>query len=193
LGLLVIVKIKQAQHPKPQSRHATSRHVMQHLKYLSAYPPELQEKVRRLIAEEKLGPYLADKYPRAHAVQSDRALYHYCSELKQEFLRVAPAIDKVIYDSKLDVLRHALGLHTAISRVQGGKLKAKKEIRIASLFKEAPPEFLRMIVVHELAHLKESDHNKAFYRLCEFMQPGYHQVEFDLRLHLTYRELIGGQ
>ncbi len=110
-----------------------------------------------------------------------------------EYLRVAPAIDKVIYDSKLDVLRHALGLHTAISRVQGGKLKAKKEIRIASLFKEAPPEFLRMIVVHELAHLKESDHNKAFYRLCEFMQPGYHQVEFDLRLHLTYRELIDGQ
>jgi UTP pyrophosphatase len=165
---------------------------MQHLKYLSAYPPELQEKVRRLIAEEKLGPYLADKYPRTHAVQSDRALYQYCSELKHEFLRVAPAIDKVIYDSKLDVLRHALGLHTAISRVQGGKLKAKKEIRIASLFKEAPPEFLRMIVVHELSHLKESDHNKAFYRLCEFMQPGYHQVEFDLRLHLTYRELVGG-
>ena len=163
---------------------------MQHLKYLSAYPPELQEKVRRLIAEEKLGPYLADKYPRTHAVQSDRALYQYCSELKQEFLRVAPAIDKVIYDSKLDVLRHALGLHTAISRVQGGKLKAKKEIRIASLFKDAPPEFLRMIVVHELAHLKESDHNKAFYRLCELMQPGYHQIEFDLRLYLTHRDLL---
>ncbi len=104
-------------------------------------------------------------------------------------MRNAPALNKVGYDTRLDVEHHALGLHTAISRVQGGKLKAKKEIRIASVFKEAAPEFLRMIVVHELAHLKESDHNKAFYRLCESMQPGYGQPEFDLRLYLTWRGL----
>ena len=162
---------------------------MQPMKYLGAYPPALQEKVRHLIAEQQLGRYLADRYPHKHAVQTDRVLYQYCADLKREFLRVGPAIDKVVYDSKLDVLRHALGLHTAISRVQGGKLKAKKEIRVASLFKDAAPEFLRMIVVHELAHLKESDHNKAFYRLCEFMQPGYHQIEFDLRLYLTKRDM----
>ncbi|WP_050455459.1 M48 metallopeptidase family protein [Candidatus Burkholderia verschuerenii] len=162
---------------------------MQQLKYLSAYPIALQDKVRRLIAQQQLGAYLDARYPQKHAVQSDRALYTYCSDLKNEFLRVAPAIDKVFYDSKLDVLRHALGLHTAISRVQGGKLKAKKEIRIASLFRDTAPEFLRMIVVHELAHLKESDHNKAFYRLCELMQPGYHQIEFDLRLYLTHRDM----
>jgi predicted metal-dependent hydrolase len=93
------------------------------------------------------------------------------------------------YDARLDTAQHALGLHTAISRVQGGKLKAKKEIRVASLFKEAPADFLRMIVVHELAHLKESDHNKAFYRLCEHMEPRYHQLEFDTRLFLAWREL----
>lgn len=162
---------------------------MHELKYLNAYPATLQEKVRRLIETEQLGAYLAERYPGRHTVQSDRALYQYCAELKQEYLRVAPAIDKVAYDSRLDVVRHALGLHTTISRVQGGRLKAKKEIRVAALFKEAAPEFLKMIVVHELAHLKESDHNKAFYRLCEFMQPGYHQVEFDLRLYLTQRDL----
>jgi hypothetical protein len=46
-----------------------------------------------------------------------------------------------------------------------------------------------MIVVHELAHLREFEHNKAFYRLCESMEPDYHQLEFDLRLWLTAREL----
>ncbi|MCY1289200.1 UTP pyrophosphatase [compost metagenome] len=46
-----------------------------------------------------------------------------------------------------------------------------------------------MIVVHELSHLKESDHNKAFYRLCEHMEPHYHQLEFDTRLWLAWREL----
>ena len=75
--------------------------------------------------------------------------------------------------------------------MQGGKLKAKKESRVAALFKEAAPEFLNMIVVHELAHLKEAEHNKAFYKLCQYMLPDYHQLEFDLRLYLTWRDLQG--
>jgi hypothetical protein len=49
--------------------------------------------------------------------------------------------------------------------VQGSKLKSKREIRVANLFREMPPEFLRMIAVHELAHLKEREHHKAFYQL----------------------------
>lgn len=159
------------------------------LKYLAAYPSHLQEQVHRLIDAGRLGEYLAQRYPERHAVQSDKALYAYVMERKQRFLRNAPGIDKVLYDSKLDVLRNALGLHTAVSRVQGGKLKAKKEIRVAALFRDATPEFLDMIVVHELAHLREFDHNKAFYQLCEHMLPGYQQLEFDLRLYLTWREL----
>ncbi|WP_416770810.1 M48 family metallopeptidase [Pseudomonas sp. RHF3.3-3] len=161
------------------------------LKYLQAYPLSLQEQVRQMIAQDRLGAYLSQRYPGRHAVQSDKALYGYVLDLKQEHLRNAPAIDKVLFDNRLDLTHRALGLHTAISRVQGGKLKAKKEIRIASLFREAAPEFLRMIVVHELAHLKESEHNKAFYQLCEYMQPGYHQLEFDLRVYLTWRDLQG--
>ncbi|MCP3750212.1 YgjP-like metallopeptidase domain-containing protein [Pseudomonas sp. SBB6] len=159
------------------------------LKYLQAYPPALQDQVRQLIASNRLGDYLQQRYPDKHAVQSDKALYAYTQALKQEHLRNAPNLDKVLFDNRLDLTHRALGLHTAVSRVQGGKLKAKKEIRIASLFREAAPQFLKMIVVHELAHLKESDHNKAFYQLCEYMQPGYHQLEFDLRVYLTYREL----
>ena len=159
------------------------------LKYLQAYPATLQDKVRLLIAQQRLGEHLAKRYPDRHAVQSDKALYAYTMELKQQHLKNAPGIDKVLYDSKLDVVQRALGLHTAISRVQGSKLKAKKEIRVAALFKAAAPEFLQMIVVHELAHLKEHDHNKAFYQLCNYMLPDYHQREFDLRVYLTWREL----
>ncbi len=159
------------------------------LKYLAAYPPALQDKVRTLIAQERLEEYLRQRYPERHAVQSDKALYAYTMALKQAFLRNAPGLDKVLYDAKLDVLQKALGLHTAVSRVQGGKLRAKKEIRIAALFRDTAPQFLNMIVVHELAHLREFDHNKAFYQLCEHMLPGYQQLEFDLRIHLTWRDL----
>ena len=46
-----------------------------------------------------------------------------------------------------------------------------------------------MIVVHELAHLRELEHNRAFYQLCQHMEPDYAQLEFDLRLYLITLEL----
>lgn len=164
---------------------------MTELRYLQAYPPHLQEQVRQMIASDRLGDYLRQRYPGRHEVQNDKALYLYAQALRQAYLRSAPNLDKVLFDNRLDLTHRALGLNTAVSRVQGGKLKAKKEIRIAALFKDAAPQFLRMIVVHELAHLKERDHNKAFYQLCQHMEPDYHQLEFDLRVYLTYRELPG--
>ncbi|WP_232538627.1 DUF45 domain-containing protein [Chromobacterium phragmitis] len=39
-----------------------------------------------------------------------------------------------------------------------------------------------------MAHLKVRDHDKAFYQLCQHMLPNYHQLEFDLRLWLNWRE-----
>ena len=106
-------------------------------------------------------------------------------------MRKAPPLSKVAFDSKLHVIRNALGTHTTVSRVQGSKLKTKREIRVATLFKEVPLEWLRMIVVHELAHMKERDHDKSFYALCEHMEPSYHRLEFDVRLYLTHLDSGG--
>ncbi|NOQ16231.1 MAG: DUF45 domain-containing protein [Methyloprofundus sp.] len=162
---------------------------MPHLKYLSGYSSTVQEQVQSLINSGKLTDVLRSKYPEMHQIRSDKALYHYTLDIKKQFMRKANALNKVVYDDKLDVLHHALGLHAVVSRVQGGKLKAKNEIRIGSVFKKMPTEFLRMIVVHELAHLREKQHNKAFYQLCLHMEPEYHQLEFDVRLYLTQLDL----
>src|SRR5450830_1451356 len=121
------------------------------------------------------------------------ALYRHVESLRQEHLRQTPRLDRVVYDSKIHVVRNALGLHTISARVQGGRLKAQHEIRIGALFKDAPPPFLSMIVVHELAHLREREHNKAFYRLCEHLEPAYHQLELDVRLYLTQLEAGGAR
>lgn len=164
---------------------------MQELKYLIGYSENVTDQVRRLIGNGKLGETLLKKYPAAHAIRTDKALYAYTVDLKNALLKQSQPLSKVIYDDKIKDLHHALGLHTFVSRVQGGKHKAKNEIRVASLFKKAPLEFLRMIVVHELAHLKEKDHNKAFYQLCEHMEPAYHQLELDMRLYLTHLDLFG--
>lgn len=159
---------------------------MKPLKYLSAYSEQTRSQVAQLIAENKLAALLRQRYPRVHAIRTDKALYDYVQALKTDYLRNAEPISKVGFDNKIQVIQHALGLHTTVSRVQGGKLKAKHEIRIATMFKDVPLEMLRMIAVHELAHVKEKQHDKAFYKLCCYMEPHYHQYEFDLRLVLTH-------
>lgn len=165
---------------------------MNQLKYLSGYPADTLQQVQALIDAGRLGELLAKRYPLGHEVRSDKALFDYTQDLKLRFMRNAEPLSKVCFDAKLKVIQHALGTHTRASRVQGSKLKTKREIRIAGLFKEAPAEFLKMIVVHELAHLKELDHNKAFYQLCQHMEPSYGQLEFDLRLYLTQQDLLAG-
>ena len=159
--------------------------------YLGSYPPDLKDQINQLIAQEKLADRLLQKYPAAHMVRTDRALYDYVLDIKDRYLRNTGQLSKVGYDSKLTLLRNALGIHTRTSRVQGGNLKSRREIRVATVFKEMPVEFLRMIVVHELAHLKELEHDKAFYQLCRHMEPDYHQLEFDLRVYLTHLDVTG--
>ena len=162
---------------------------MEALKYLAGYPQHVQARVHELIEQGRLGALLADKYGQPHTVRSDGQLHDYVQALKDRHLRKSVPLGKVIYDSKLQVMKHALGTHTAISRVQGDKLKASREIRIATVFRDAPAEFLKMIVVHELAHLRQAEHDKSFYLLCTHMEPDYHQLEFDLRLYLTHRDI----
>ena len=161
------------------------------LKYLNHYNKDTQSQVVKLIEAQQLGSHLLKKYPSTHSFKNDKALFEYTIDIKNAYMKKSPPLSKTIYDGKLSVIHNALGTHHFISRVQGSKLKAKNEIRVASMFKQVPKQFLEMIVVHELAHFKEKEHNKAFYKLCSYMQPSYHQVEFDLRLYLTYVDLEG--
>ncbi|WP_373033448.1 YgjP-like metallopeptidase domain-containing protein [Sulfurovum sp.] len=161
------------------------------LKYLNGYDDQLKAQVQTLIQQKKLGKYLLSRYSDVHSYSTDKNLYAYVIELKNTHMKSASPIAKVLYDTKIRDINAALGTHTFVSRVQGGRLKAKNEIRISHLFKKVPEAFLRMIVTHELAHLKEKEHNKAFYKLCKHIEPDYHQLEFDLRLYLTYRDTFG--
>ena len=162
------------------------------LKFLPGCRPELLARVHALINSGSLRDTLLERYPEPHAVRSESALIDYVQSIKSRYMRSSPPVAKIAWDSSMQRLQQTLGTHTAVSRVQGGRLKAKREIRIASLFKDAPADFLRMIVVHELAHLKEREHAKAFYALCTHMEPAYHQLDFDVRLWLTALELKPG-
>jgi len=161
------------------------------LKYLSAYSSTVQNQVQKMLDENTLKSYLLNKYPRVHDVTNDKSLRSYVMDIKNQYLKKSSPLSQIKFDDKIHVINNALGLHTYVSRVQGNKLKSKNEIRIGSLFKKSPEPFLSMITVHELAHLKEKGHNKAFYKLCQYMMNDYHQVELDLRIYLTQIDKFG--
>tara|TARA_B100000767_G_C19597547_1_gene464196 strand:- start:46 stop:582 length:537 start_codon:yes stop_codon:yes gene_type:complete len=159
--------------------------------YLSAYSEQVQQQVGTMLAENKLASYLRSKYSEKHHINNDKSLRQFVMSMKNQYLKKSAPLSQIKYDDKIHIINNALGLHKYASRVQGNKLKSKHEILIGSLFKQSPKAFLTMIVVHELAHLKEKEHNKAFYQLCQIMLPEYHQVELDLRIYLTQLECIG--
>ncbi|SES73563.1 M48 family metallopeptidase [Thorsellia anophelis] len=163
------------------------------LEYFQGYSPEIRLQVQNLIETKRIGMVLKNRYKGEpiHQFNSDKLLFGYANSLKQKYFKNAPVLNKVQYDNKIHVMHNALGLHTAVTRVQGGKANAKIEIRIGNIFKRAPEPFLKMIVVHELAHIKEKTHNKAFYQLCTYMEPNYFQLEFDVRLFLVQIEIEG--
>lgn len=111
---------------------------MSSLKYLSGYPASVLDQVSAAISAKTLGQFLLKKYPDTHDIKTNKALYAYVMDMKNQNLRQSSPLSKVVYDDKLDVLHNALGLHSYVSRVQGSKLKAKNEMRIGSVFKTAP-------------------------------------------------------
>lgn len=161
------------------------------LTYLTGYPAEVLTEVRGLLARRALGPWLLERYPDCHPYRNEKALYAYAVELKTRHMKQAPTLAKVVYDPRLELVRNALGTHQRASRVHGSRLNARNEIRIAAVFRKAPQAFLDMILVHELAHLKEPAHNRAFYQLCRHMAPDYDRMELDARIWLTHLELVG--
>ena len=160
-------------------------------RYLKGYNPETVQQAEAMLDANKVGSWLLGRYPARHSFASERALYDFTQTLKNQYMKSSNPISKVCYDDKIHVIDNALGLHKFVSRVQGNKLKAKNEIKISSLFRAVPEPFLRMIVVHELAHLREKSHDKAFYKLCNYMEPNYHQLEFEVRLYLAHKERYG--
>jgi predicted metal-dependent hydrolase len=158
-------------------------------RYLNGYPEDVIDKVLHMVQNETLGAYLDSRYPDKSLISNDSELRVYVQDIKNRYLKKSAPLSKIIFDNKIHALKNALGTHTYVKRVQGSKVKSKNELRVSAIFKGAPQDFLNMIVVHELAHIKEKEHDKAFYKLCRHMLPEYHQIEFDCRLFLISREI----
>ncbi len=156
--------------------------------YLGGYPAALIDQVQQMLENGKLQAVLTTRYPKVSSIKTDKQLRSYVLELKDTYLKRSGPLSKICFDDRIELLHDALGLHTYAARPQGSRIKTKNELRVASIFRDLPEPFLRMVVAHELAHLKEKEHNKSFYQLCCYIEPNYQQLELDLRLFLTLKE-----
>ena len=150
----------------------------EYARYFNGYPASIAEQALQLITDDKLNHYLVKKYPSAHTITTDKLLYSYATDLKKRYLKNAPPFGRAAFKKQGDMVTNALGTHTY--RMQGKT--RKHDLAINSDLLRAPEPLLKALVVHELAHFKEKDHNKGFYQLCCYMEPAYHQLELDLRL-----------
>ncbi|MCE0492399.1 YgjP-like metallopeptidase domain-containing protein [Vibrio salinus] len=163
---------------------------MPDLKVIQGYPEPIVNQIRNMIENGSFLSWFEKRYPvMNHEIQNDKALYNYVMAFKSQYLKKAAPISKVQFDSKIHIINNALGLHSFHTKQHGNRIIRKNEIRIANLFKQAPEPLLKMLVVHELAHIKEKSHDKSFYQLCCHMEPEYHQLEFDARLFCIFKSI----
>lgn len=79
------------------------------LTYLAHYPAHLQNDIQKLLDENKLGDWLRGRYPTLHKVANDSDLRDYAISLKNQYMKKTQPLSKVIYDSKIHIVNHALG------------------------------------------------------------------------------------
>jgi hypothetical protein len=166
-----------------------SKNTADYLRYFNGYSEPIRKQIEQLLKSGKLAHYFLKKHPKKHLYQSDKQLYQYANTLKNECLKNAPKLSSVKYEQQKNMVFNALGTHTFKRQQHGKKLKAQHHIAIARQLKHAPESILRALVVHELAHFKEKDHNRNFYNLCCHMEPDYFQFELDLRLFMVMLEM----
>ena len=78
------------------------------LRYLQGYPADTLAQVGKLLQEDRVADWLLSKYPLAHTVRTDRALFDYVQAIKAEYLRSAEPLSKVAFDAKLHIIKNAL-------------------------------------------------------------------------------------
>lgn len=122
-----------------------------------------------LLPAEVVVPSEAD--PPAPAIAG--FLRHLCRE------RVAAHVDALA----LRVGRPVRGITLRDTRSRWGSCSAKGGLMFSWRLVMAPPEVLRYVVAHEVAHLVHMDHSPAFWRLVEELDPGHAPRRRWLREH----------
>lgn len=153
---------------------------------------ERARKSSHLIAHRKLGPgarlwYLGKSYPLQISGRGAE-----CVTFANGFTLPESALPKatdiltawyrsqarVLICGRVDVIARRYGLEVSSIRITSartrwGSCSRKNTLSFTWRLIMAPPEIIDYIVVHELAHILEKNHSRAFWLNVERMQPDY--------------------
>jgi predicted metal-dependent hydrolase len=93
---------------------------------------------------------------------------------------------RVIAVAEREAARIGLGFNSVGIRdpkTRWGSCSSRANLSFSWRLLLAPPEVLEYVVIHELLHLREPNHTKAFWRLVEAARPGWQQQARWLREH----------
>lgn len=129
------------------------------------------------------------EYPLKNHIRTDEDLYAFTEKLRKKFLPQSPQLTRVTYR------RPPYGGVSGLSVVLGAYVHSTSEIMIDPLLKTAPFNFLRVIVLHELAHHAptpngERGHGNYFNELFKRMVPNSRKLMSDVQRYLTLLGLL---
>jgi UTP pyrophosphatase len=67
--------------------------------FLQAYSAEVQQHAQAMLQCQEVGTFLQQRYPTAHTIRSDKALFEYAQTLKHTHMRHSEPLNKVQFDS----------------------------------------------------------------------------------------------
>lgn len=142
--------------------------------WLAGEPIEIERANGRRSLAELLDGRLVLRGPAPGAVGALERWYH--REARRRLLAVTRR-----EAARLGLEFGALGVRDPKTR--WGSCSRKRNLSFSWRLLLAPEPVLEYVVVHELLHLREPNHTKAFWRLVESARPGWQEQARWLRLH----------
>ena len=90
--------------------------------------------------------------------------------------RLAPRLMKLAHDLNYSVARVAI----RCQRTRWGSCSTRGTVSLNCSLVFLPPEVVRYLFIHELAHTKHMNHSASFWRLVEKLEPDYRRLDREL-------------
>ena len=90
--------------------------------------------------------------------------------------RLAPRLMKLAQDLNYSVARVAI----RCQRTRWGSCSTRGTVSLNCSLVFLPPDVVRYLFIHELAHTKHMNHSASFWRLVEKLEPDYRRLDREL-------------
>ena len=189
--------------------HATDRQIAKILSEKKSWIEQKRAELRQRQAQPKLYQpgerflFLGQFYPLEIVEHQREALTLNGSfRLRRDRLENAPAVFEAWYRAQA---RQMIPLHAALfaglhsfeyktiritgARTRWGSCGSKGTLNFSWRLMMAPPSIIEYVVVHELCHLRQHNHSKAFWELVESILPDYRRRQKWLKTNARFLTL----